>query len=243
MPAEILGVKINRIDLDGTLRRIDELLTGTNGRLIATVNPEFILAAQKNEAFRQAINQAAIATADGFGLILAGLFLKQGRLSRVTGVDLSLALLKGRCPEAKIYLLGGAEEVAAAVRAKFPHGRIVGAEAGGNLLPNLYELKNNEAVLKRVNDSGANLLLAAFGQIRQEMWLTENLPKMPLIKVGIGVGGTFDYLSGKTKRPPAIIRKAGLEWLYRLVREPKRWQRIWNATVVFGWLVFKEKLK
>src|SRR3989339_675534 len=100
MSVEILGVKINQIDLPGVLAQINNWLDGSAQNLIVTVNPEFILAAQKNEAFRQVLNDAGLATADGFGLILAGSILGQGKLTRVTGVDLSRELLNETCPEA-----------------------------------------------------------------------------------------------------------------------------------------------
>jgi N-acetylglucosaminyldiphosphoundecaprenol N-acetyl-beta-D-mannosaminyltransferase len=162
-------------------------------------------------------------------------------LERVTGVDLTLELLSGKCPQAQIYLLGGAPGVAEAVKIKYARENIVSAEDGGKLLGNNNELENNQAILDRINNSGANILLVAFGQIKQEMWLAENLPKLPNIKIAIGVGGTFDYLSGRAKRPPQWLRNLGLEWLYRLIKEPKRWKRIWNATAVFSWLVFRKK--
>jgi N-acetylglucosaminyldiphosphoundecaprenol N-acetyl-beta-D-mannosaminyltransferase len=98
-------------------------------------------------------------------------------------------------------------------------------------------------VIKKINDSGANILLVAFGQVKQEIWIKDNLPLMPSVKVGIGIGGTFDYLTGKIKRPPAWLRRVGLEWSYRLIIMPSRAGRIYNATVKFTWLVLKEKLK
>lgn len=241
MACVILGVKVDQISLADATKKIGEYLTESGQNLVATVNPEFILAAQKNEAFRSCLSQASLATADGFGLVLASKLLCHQTLSRVTGVDLSRELLNGACPDAKIYLLGGSEGVAQDVRTKYLFRGIVGAESGGRLLADKWELENNESVIKRINDSGANIVLAAFGQVKQEMWLQNNFEKMPNVKVGIGIGGTLDYLSGKIKRAPAWLRAIGLEWLYRLLTEPKRIGRIWNATAVFGYLVIRNK--
>lgn len=243
MKVEILGVNISNITIAETLEQINEMLSGSEGNLIATVNPEFVLASQKDIEFKNVLNSAAIATADGTGIIWAGKLLKKIKLIRVTGVDLCLELLKGKCPEAKIFLLGGASGVAETVKAKYPDTWIVGAESGGELVEATWELEDNQAVIDQINSSGANLLLVAFGQVRQEMWIAKNLDKLQNIRVAIGIGGTFDYLSGKIKRAPQFLRAIGLEWLFRLIKEPKRWRRIWNATVKFPLLIMKEKFK
>lgn len=240
---EILGVKISNSDLTDVLGQINEMLDGETSHLIATVNPEFILASQKNEDFRRVLNSASIATVDGIGLVIASKILNGIGLNRVTGVDLCSELLKGSCPEAKIFLLGGQAGVADLVRAKYPETWIVGAQSGGEVIVTNWELEDNQAVINQINNSGANMLLVAFGQVRQEMWIVNNLDKLPNIRVAIGIGGTFDYLSGKIKRAPKFMRTIGLEWLFRLIKEPKRWRRIWNATAVFGWQLIKEKIK
>jgi len=79
--------------------------------------------------------------------------------------------------------------------------------------------------------------------VRQEMWINSNLSLMPGIKVAIGIGGTFDFLSGQIKRAPKWMRNLGLEWLFRLIKQPSRIGRIWNAVVVFGWMVLRKKLR
>ncbi|MFA6526195.1 MAG: WecB/TagA/CpsF family glycosyltransferase [Candidatus Buchananbacteria bacterium] len=240
MSVEILGVKTDKIDLPGALLQIFNYLKRPGQNLIVTVNPEFILEAQKNVEFRNALNSARLSTADGVGLIFAARILKNEKLFRVTGVDLTRSLLTN-CSDAKIYLLGGAEGVAKAVRKRYPEVRIVGAESGGKLKTEKWELEDNEAVIKRINDSGANLLLVAFGQVKQELWIKANLANMPNIKVAIGIGGTFDFLAGRMRRAPKWMRQLGLEWLYRLIKEPRRWKRIWRAVVVFPLTILLKK--
>jgi len=240
---QILGIKIDELDQGRVLTQIGEWLVAEGQHQIATINPEFAVAAQKNQDFKNLLNRTALNTCDGFGLVLTARLLYGHRLLRVTGADLSRKLLEGVLPIAKIYLLGGAPDIAKAVRTKFVFTGIVGAEDGGKINPDGKRLENNEAVIERINASGANILLVAFGQIKQERWIAENLAGMPGVKVAIGVGGTLDYLAGIVPRAPKWLRSLGLEWLFRLIKEPKRGGRIWQATAVFGWLALKEKIK
>ncbi|MFA6228103.1 MAG: WecB/TagA/CpsF family glycosyltransferase [Patescibacteria group bacterium] len=240
---QILGIKINELDQSRVLTQIREWLATEGQYQIATINPEFAVAAQKNQAFKNLLNRTALNTCDGFGLVLAARLLYGRRLLRVTGADLSRKLLEGALPMAKIYLLGGAPGIAEAVRTKFVFTGIVGAEDGGKINSDGKRLENNEAIIERINASGANILLVAFGQVKQEQWIAENLAGMPGVKVAIGVGGTLDYLADKIKRAPEWLRAIGFEWLFRLIKEPKRRKRIWQATAVFGWLALKEKIK
>jgi len=243
MRTNILGVEIDNLELGQVLNQIEEWINGDTQHLIATVNSEFILEAQKNKEFKNVLNNAGLATCDGSGPMWASKFLHGQKLARVTGVDLTAELLKSKISGLKIYLLGGAEGVAQAVKDKYSEAQIVGAEDGGKLKAGEWMLEENNRVIENINNSGANLLLVAFGQVRQEMWINKNFPLMPGIKVAIGIGGTFDFLSGQIKRAPKWMRKLGLEWLYRLIKQPSRIGRIWNAVVVFGWKVLMEKIK
>jgi N-acetylglucosaminyldiphosphoundecaprenol N-acetyl-beta-D-mannosaminyltransferase len=243
MKTEILGVKIDDTNLDQAIDKISSWINAEKQNKVFTINAEFILTALKNESFRNVLNTADLATCDGSGPMWAGKYLHGQEITRVTGVDLTAKLLESRIPDLKIYLLGGAEGVAQAVRDKYPNAPIVGAESGGKLKINIWELEKNNEVTNRIDGSGANLILVAFGSPGQEMWIDRNLPLMPGIKVAIGIGGTFDFLSGQIKRAPRWMRKLGLEWLFRLIRQPSRIGRIWNAVIVFGWKVLKEKNK
>ena len=251
MKTNILGVGIDNLELGQVLNQIEEWINGDNQHLIATVNSEFILEAQKNKEFKDVLNGASLATCDGSGPMWASKFLHGQKLARVTGVDLTEALLsppfqggvRGGLPGLKIYLLGGAEGVAQGVKDKYPEAQIVGADDGGKLKSGEWVLEENNKVIENINNSGANLLLVAFGQVRQEMWIDKNLPLMPGVKVAIGIGGTFDFLSGQIKRAPKWMRSLGLEWLFRLIKQPSRIGRIWNAVIVFGWKVLREKMR
>ncbi|MEI6288460.1 MAG: WecB/TagA/CpsF family glycosyltransferase [bacterium] len=243
MKIEILGVKINIIDFEEAIKKIEEFLLSDSSHQVATINPEFVLSAQKNNDFKTILNNADLATCDGAGLSWAGNFLYCAKMPRVTGVDLTEKLFVQPLSNSKIYLLGGDDEVAKAVKDKYLDAPIVGAENGGQIKTGSYLLENNKEVLSRINQSRANILLVAFGQIKQEMWIANNLKFLPNIRVAIGIGGTFDYLSGRVKRAPAWMRHLGLEWLFRLLHQPKRITRIFKATIFFVYKIVRERLK
>lgn len=236
MKIEILNVKIDQINLTECLNKISEFLTSSKQNYIVTVNPEFVVEAQQNQEFKNVLNNADLATCDGIGLVWAS----GGKLKRVTGVDLTEALLKQI--DCRIFLLGG--EGGSAQKLAQNHSlKIVGAERGGKIDQSTWLLDDNNEIIEKINQSGANVLLVGFGQVKQEMWLSQNLAKMPNIKAAIGVGGTFDYLSGNIKRAPRPIRQAGLEWLFRLFTQPHRLGRIFNATFMFFWLFLFKKYR
>ncbi|MEK7072733.1 MAG: WecB/TagA/CpsF family glycosyltransferase [Patescibacteria group bacterium] len=232
MVISILGVRIDNVNLAESLKKIDDFLNSSSQHYITTVNPEFLVEAQKNEKFKEILNGSSLSICDGFGLVLAS----KGKLQRVTGVDLSDHLLSGQLGAAKIFLLGGAGESAKSLMAQYPQ-TVLGAATGGIVNKNNWLLDNNEIIISKIKASGANILLVGFGQVKQEMWIHNNLDKLPRIKVAMGVGGTFDYLSGHIKRAPKFLRSIGLEWLFRLFIQPQRIGRIFNATVKFLWLL------
>lgn len=233
---KILDVRIDEVDLAAAYEKISGWLNNQEQKQVTTINPEFMVAAQKNRSFKTALNQSALNTADGIGLIWLG----GGKLKRVTGVDLTQKLLT-EAKAAKFYLLGSNDQIIESLKNKYPQARIVGGQGGGKIDDQTCRLAENEKVIAAVRKSGANILLVAFGGTKQEIWINQNLNKMPNIKVAIGVGGTFDYLSGKIKRAPKLLRQLGLEWLFRLIIQPQRIGRIFKAVIVFPFLVWQEK--
>lgn len=218
---------------------------------IITINPEMILAAQHDKDFMNILNKSAINTADGTGLLWAAntqndpkiiSFLKLFKLlfkkpttplpELIKGADLMLDIAQQAAENGtKIFLLGAqpgvAEKTKIELEKQFPKVQIVGTYSGS---PSPYE---EEKMKDIINDTNPEILFVAYGAPAQEKWIARNLHKIPTIKAAIGVGGTFDYISGTIKRAPLLLQNLGLEWLYRLIKEPKRWKRIWNAVVVF----------
>ncbi|MBX5448536.1 MAG: WecB/TagA/CpsF family glycosyltransferase [Thermogemmatispora sp.] len=227
----VLGVRIDRVTQEEALAFIEEQIRRRRASgnclpccQIVTVNPEFVMEAQRNPAFRRAINEAALNVPDGIGVVWATRYLGQPAPERITGTDLIPALAE-RCAAHgyRLYLLGAApgvaEATAARLCARFPGLQIAGTYAGS---PDPAE---EEAILQRLAAAQADLLCVAYGAPAQELWIWRNLSRLP-VAVAMGVGGAFDFLSGRKKRAPRAWQRLGLEWLYRLYREPWRWRRM-----------------
>lgn len=241
--ANILGVSIDPIDLDGTLARIAAWLDAGEGlRHVVTVNPEFVVEARRNPEFAASLAGADLATADGVGIVMAGRLLGEPVGPRVTGVVLTEALAAMRHPRARLFLLGAAPGVAgdaaARLAERYPGVAIAGTYAGS---PNHDALSEIERLLAEARPT---VLLVAFGHPAQDLWIARHRERLAAhgILVAAGVGGTFDYLSGRVPRAPSWIRRAGLEWLYRLVRQPWRWRRQ-LALPLFVALVARERVR
>ncbi len=230
----ILGVRVDALDMEAAADRI-EALVATGGRhLVATVNPEFIMRARRDAAFARVLETASLCLADGAGVMWAARRLGRPLPERITGIDL-LPMLARRSAERglRLYLLGAAEGVAeiAAERLRqiVPGVVIAGCHAGA------AGPEGDEESLSLMNAAHPDILLIAYGAPRQEFWYDRNRERVGA-PVAIGVGGAFDYLSGRVSRAPGWMRSAGIEWLYRLVRQPRRVGRMaalpWYALAV-----------
>ena len=230
-PIYVLGVRVDRVGQQQALDVIEQMIARrrassnqTTCQQVITVNPEFVMAAQRNENFRIAINEAVLVLADGMGVVWAARYLGQPVPERVTGTD-TLPLLAQRCATAgyRLYLLGAApgvaELAAERLRQLAPGVEIAGTYAGSPAS------EEEEAIIERVREAEADVLCVAYGAPAQDLWIKRNLERLP-IAVAMGVGGAYDFLSGRQLRAPERMRRMGLEWLYRLYREPWRWRRM-----------------
>ena len=246
----ILSIYINTGTENSFLERCREWLTVRDGaaRQIVTVNPEFIMESRRNRRFAEVLNGASLALADGFGILCASVILFGSNLfTRITGVQATLLLCKLAEAHGKsVYLVGAREGVAArtaeALKKRFPSLIIAGAEVGIPLSGTRTPTEYTDELVSRINAASPDILFVAFGAPKQELWLAENLHRCPTIRIALGVGGTFDYLSGAVAYAPAWIRTVGLEWLYRLIREPRRLNRIISATVRFPCAIIGDKV-
>lgn len=239
--AKILGVRIDRVNFQEALRVIKKLIRSEQSHQLATVNSEFIMAAQKNKKFRDILNKTSLSTPDGAGELWAMKFLHGIKLKeRVTGVDLFWAIAKlSEDKGYRIFMLGGDPGVVkvAAQRVRLIHSkaRIIYTYEGSP--------KETKKIRRLINHTKPNILFVAWGSPKQDIWIAENLKKFHSPLVAIGVGGTFDFIAGVRARAPKWMRSIGLEWLYRLFQEPKRFGRIWTAVVRFPLAVFISKFK
>lgn len=227
----VLGVRVDRISQAQALARIMEMVARRRAsgntlpcQQLITVNPEFVMAAQHNADFRQAINAAALVVADGVGVVWATRYLKAPTPERITGVDTLVALAQS-CASAgyRIYLLGAApgvaEEAAARLQTRLPALQIAGTYAGSPVPA------EEEAIIERIREARADILCVAYGAPAQDLWIYRNLARLPAA-LAVGVGGAYDFISGRQRRAPRLMQRLGMEWLYRLYREPWRWRRM-----------------
>ncbi len=235
----ILGILVHDVTEDEAVAWVERFVQEGRPRQVATVNPEFVMRARRDVAFRETLQAADLAVPDGVGLVWAGRLLGTPFRGRVPGVELSrrlaaLAAARGY----RLFLLGAgpgvAEETARRLQEDYPTLAIAGTYAGS---PDPAE---EEAIVARVRAAAPQVLLVAYGAPQQDLWLRRNLPRLGAV-VGVGVGGTFDYISGRVPRAPAWMRRLGLEWLYRLLRQPWRWRRM-LALPAFAMLVLGHAL-
>lgn len=199
--------------------------SGDNERFsqVSFVNADCVNIAARNNRYRQVLQSSNLVFADGIGMRIAGRCLGVPIVDNVNGTDLFPQLLTAAATSGlRVFLLGGRPGIAAAVQSwierNYPHVTVVGAEHG------YLRVEEEDDVIKRIAASDAQLLLVAFGAPRQEEWIQRNRARLG-VSVAIGVGGLFDYYSGRIPRAPLIMRKCGLEWCWRWYQEPRRLAR------------------
>jgi N-acetylglucosaminyldiphosphoundecaprenol N-acetyl-beta-D-mannosaminyltransferase len=245
----ILGVKIDNLTQKEIIEKINSFLTDGKFHQIATVGPEFILEAQKNSEYKEILNNCDLNVADGFGIKLA--FWRYGKKlkSRMPGMDLMMEMLKmSEDRELGVFLfcrkdgLSSWKKTKEAILKLCPELIINGMDiAVSHVIARIAKQSRNLlldeiATVATLPRNDKSVVLCNFGAPYQEIFL--NSLKNGMIGVAMGVGGSFDFLNGKVKRAPKIIRQIGLEWLWRLMAQPweqkgKRLKRIWNAVIIF----------
>ncbi len=244
---EILDIRIDNLIKQQTLQKVGEFLNSNKQHTIFTPNPEMLVDAQKDEYFKQVLNSGDLNVCDGFGLSFVS------GAKRYPGVDLMQDICALAEKEGKsVYLLGSGlnevvEKTVAELKIKYPELKIVGFNKGSKIeklkdCKIKYDEEQNDELIFQIMMCAPDILFVAFGHGKQEKWIYENLSHLTSVKIAMGVGGAFDYISGKTKRAPLFLRQIGLEWLYRLIKQPSRLSRIFKATVTFVYYIFFKKL-
>ena len=237
MKETYLGVNVSPLSYEGIISEIKSRMTRNEQSTIIAVNPEKIISAQKNAEVKDLINNSTFQIADGVGVLLASKVKGGGITSRVTGVDMMGKLLDFASSEGHpVYFYGAKEEVVTKAISEIKNARPTLNVAG---YTNGYE-KDEATLIERIKESNAKVLFVALGSPKQELWIKRNLANLPNVLVFQGVGGSFDVFSGMVKRAPALFRKFGLEWLYRLASNPSRLKRQMNLPI-FLMKVLKER--
>lgn len=221
MKENILGIDVCGETYEQLTSRLLADIEEKRNAFIVAINPEKIMKAQQDESLRQLLNSATYQIPDGIGVIIASI-LKGGNIrQRVTGIDMMLQLCKeAAIHQKKIFLYGAkpgiVDEAKVKLEEMFPGIQITGTLHG-------YE-KDEKVVADTINASGAEIIFVALGSPAQENWIIKHKEKL-VPYVYQGVGGSFDVISGRLNRAPASFQKLGLEWFYRLLKEPWRWKR------------------
>lgn len=238
----ILGIPVDDVTIAEVVEQVRSWTRERDGSVhqIVTVNPEFIIAARRNPGFRDVLERADLATADGIGVILAASMLGTPLRARVTGIDLVEALAASEDPTLRLFLLGAgpgiAERAGTALEVNYPGCVIAGTWSGSP------RREDADEALARIKQAGATVVLVAYGAPEQDFWIDRyrsNLAGCGIV-MAVGVGGTLDYLAGEVPRAPELIRRLGFEWLYRLIKQPWRWRRQ-LVLPLFAALVLRER--
>lgn len=236
---DILGVGFDRVALVDAVAEIERRLEAGERTFIITANPEFVMLCRKDREVAAIARRADLVVPDGTGAVVAARLLGDPLPGRAPGrllVDRLAALASER--GLSLFLLGAAagiaERAASRLCERHPELRIAGTYAGS--------ADDDGDVVPRIRAAAPDIVLVAFGMPRQERWIARNLEALPSLKVAVGVGGSLDYLAGAAKAPPAIVHAVGLEWLWRLLRDPKRWRRQ-RVLPLFALLVLLARLR
>ncbi|MCL1884105.1 MAG: WecB/TagA/CpsF family glycosyltransferase [Defluviitaleaceae bacterium] len=220
---EILNIPFAKLTQSETMEILEIFLSKQENHIITTPNPEGVMQARRNADFAKALKTADLSLADGVGIIIASYFTRQKLPERVRGVDTTFALfenLNKKNVPFTAYFLGGEEGVAEKAKEnmqkKFPLLNVVGTHHGF--------FKNDKEIIDEINKLSPDILLVCTGMPRAEIWASKN--RSLNTRLTLCVGGTINIMAGKAKLAPSFMRKLGLEWLWRLIREPKRFVRM-----------------
>ena len=221
----VLGMKIDKFTIDEASDKIMEyVLSNSKGHYVFTPNSEMIMAGYRDDKLKEILNSADILTADGIGVVYASKILKNPIKERCAGYDIACNLLKKLNDEKKsLYLFGSSEDVAQGAKENIlkmhPDINIVGVANG------YFDDLREKEIICDINEKMPDVVFVCLGVPKQEKWIYENAKKLNA-KVLMGLGGSLDVFAGKVKRAPVFFQKLGIEWLYRLIKQPKRFIRM-----------------
>jgi N-acetylglucosaminyldiphosphoundecaprenol N-acetyl-beta-D-mannosaminyltransferase len=238
---EIAGIGVDNLSEAETLDRVQRLIKAGGIHYAAVVNAAKVSLARRDPELTRVLKSADLVTADGMSVVWASRLLGRGLKTRVTGIDLMCRIVEqAERLNQSVYFLGARDEsvrgAAAHFASKYPRLRVAGYCNG------YFTSDDCATVAGRIRQSGADILFVAMGSPAQEIWIDANLTATGA-KFALGVGGSFDHISGLVKRAPLWMQRAGLEWLFRLGSEPRRlWRRYLVGNSIFAWLVVKQML-
>lgn len=235
----IAGIPVANLTEDEAVQVIDKLISEGGSHYGAVVNAAKIAAADRDENLKRILRDADLVTADGMSVVWASRFLGQRLKQRVTGIDLFERLVEHAASAGlSVYFLGSRDESVRGVvelfATRYPALRIAGYHNG------YFDSAECQRLCEAISLSRTDLLFVAMGSPKQEYWIASNVA-LTGAGFALGVGGSFDHLSGLARRAPLWMQRSGLEWLYRLMREPRRlWRRYLIGNSTFIWLILRQ---
>ena len=225
--ANILGVMIDAVTKREALSKLLHFLKEDKYHMLFTPNPEFIMEAQKDREFMSILNKGDLVVPDGVGIVIASRLLGEKIKGRVTGCDLILSLFGAVKGKYSVYLLGGAPGVAEMAKANME------ARFGLNIIgfaDGFFDKQKERRIIKEIQKLKPDILLVGTGFPKQEKWIYEHRNRLP-VKISAGIGGSIDIMAGTVKRAPKIMRLLGIEWLWRLLLQPRRIKRMYKLPI------------
>lgn len=239
----MLNASIDNLSMQETLELIDDTIKNKDQLHHVVVNAGKIVTMQTDLQLRKSVNESDLVNADGQAVVWASRFLGKPLKERVAGIDLMVNLVElAHKKNYKIFFFGAKEEVVKTVVDKYADqysSDIIAGYRNG-----YFKKEEEQQIANQISESGANILFVAISSPTKENFLYENKELLNKVNFVMGVGGSFDVVAGVVKRAPIWMQKAGLEWFYRFVQEPKRmWKRYLIGNTKFILLVLKEKFQ
>ena len=238
---EVCGIEFDDLSIREAVEKALWLMEEARSVIAVTPNAEIVLEAQRNRALRAVIRSAELVLADGTGVLQASRLQGKPLHHRVPGIDFCSALL-ARMAELgqRVFLLGGvegvAEEAGERLSARYPGLVIAGTHNG------YFDAEESYELIEQINAAAPDLLIVCLGSPKQEIWMKRCQERL-LVVMMFGLGGTLDVYAGRVKRAPERWRSLGLEWLYRLLHEPKRLRRVLRLPAIYALALFRRLVK
>jgi exopolysaccharide biosynthesis WecB/TagA/CpsF family protein len=226
----LLNIPIDRITYADWMALIEKWVKhGKRAHHVCTTNPEFLVLAQRDFNFKNILQRADLCIPDGVGLLWAARIIGSELPERVTGSDGTVIIAEHAAKKGwRLFLLGAApgiaDKAAEILCEQFPALQIVGVYAGSPAP------EDEDSIVEKINASNADIVLVAYGAPEQDKWIARNLPRLR-VKMAMGIGGALDFIAGVVPRAPETMRRYGLEWLYRLYKQPWRIRRMLRLPV------------
>ena len=240
MRIKFLNIPIDAITMKDTINLVEKTIVAKKQLHHIVVNVSKIVLMQKDAELEKSVIQADIINADGQGVVWAANFLGLSLPERVSGIDLMESLVEmSYYKRYKCYFLGARENIVqklvAIYKEKYSEDIIAGFRNG------YFNEQEESDIARKISESGANILFVAITSPKKEIFLNKYKDQLKNVNFIMGVGGSFDVISGKIKRAPIFMQRIGLEWFYRFLQEPRRlWKRYLLGNIKFIWLVIKE---